>query len=176
MVARLVPVSGGPPILLDKPIILIGRHPDCDAIIQTSPKISRRHCCIAQVNDEYQIRDLGSMNGISVNGKRLTESRLRPGDHVSLGDVAMVFTDDDAFPALSNSTRTRKALPAGAANGQAPLRAIPLPQLPPSPLPPEELSLDLPVMLPEHELPPLRARPLSLRPDPPPRPQNGHSD
>src|SRR6266852_9915717 len=61
MPAQLVALNDGPSILLDKPILLLGRHPECDVQID-SRKISRRHCCIAQVSDYLVVRDLGSTN------------------------------------------------------------------------------------------------------------------
>jgi predicted component of type VI protein secretion system len=73
---------------LDKAIILFGRHPDCDVIITSSRKVSRKHCCIAQINHEFVVRDLGSMNGVRVNGNDVRrESRLRVGDQLAVGDV-----------------------------------------------------------------------------------------
>jgi pSer/pThr/pTyr-binding forkhead associated (FHA) protein len=84
MPAQLVALDAGPSVLLDKPILLIGRHPECDIQID-SRKISRRHCCIAQVADYLVIRDLGSTNGIRINGDRVVEGRLDEGDVVLIG-------------------------------------------------------------------------------------------
>jgi FHA domain len=84
MPAQLVSFGDGPSILLDKPILLIGRHPESDIQIE-SRKISRRHCCIAQVEDYLVIRDLGSTNGIRINGVRVLEGRLRLNDEVTIG-------------------------------------------------------------------------------------------
>ncbi len=85
--AQLVAVSEGPNILLDKPVILIGRHQECDIQIP-SRKISRRHCCIAQVNGALMVRDLCSTNGIRINGNRVNEGRLNPGDELTIGSFA----------------------------------------------------------------------------------------
>jgi pSer/pThr/pTyr-binding forkhead associated (FHA) protein len=84
MPAQLVALTDGPSILLDKPILLLGRHPECDITID-SRKVSRRHCCIAQVNDYLVVRDLGSTNGIRINGIRIVEGRLKPGDELTIG-------------------------------------------------------------------------------------------
>jgi pSer/pThr/pTyr-binding forkhead associated (FHA) protein len=84
MPAQLLALNDGPSILLDKPILLIGRHPECDIQID-SRKISRRHCCIAQVNDYLVVRDLGSTNGIRINGERVAEGRLKAGDELVIG-------------------------------------------------------------------------------------------
>jgi predicted component of type VI protein secretion system len=84
MPAQLIALNGGPSILLDKPILLIGRHPECDIQID-SRKISRRHCCIAQISDYLIVRDLGSTNGVRINGQRVGEGRLGHGDELTLG-------------------------------------------------------------------------------------------
>jgi len=84
MPVQLVALDNGPSILLDKPILLLGRHPECDIQID-SRKISRRHCCIAQIGDYLVIRDLGSTNGIRINGVRTIEGRLNPGDELTIG-------------------------------------------------------------------------------------------
>ncbi len=84
----LKPERGGRPIVLDKPILLVGRHPDCDVIIKDSPKISRKHCCIALVDHRFVVRDLDSMNGVWVNNNRVTHSHdLLNGDRLIIGDV-----------------------------------------------------------------------------------------
>ena len=83
--AQLVAMSEGPNILLDKPIMLIGRHQECDIQIP-SRKISRRHCCIAQVDDYFVVRDLCSTNGIRINGMRVQEGNLKPGDELTIGN------------------------------------------------------------------------------------------
>jgi predicted component of type VI protein secretion system len=84
MPAQLVSLTEGPSILLDKPILLLGRHPECDIQID-SRKVSRRHCCIAQVEDYLIVRDLASTNGIRINGVRVVEGRLKAGDEVTIG-------------------------------------------------------------------------------------------
>jgi len=89
MAVCLVPVNQGRPIVLDKAIILVGRHPDCDIVISDSPKISRKHCCLAIVNDRPVVRDLGSMNGIYVNGNKvIQQASLKLNDELKIGNVA----------------------------------------------------------------------------------------
>jgi pSer/pThr/pTyr-binding forkhead associated (FHA) protein len=85
MPPQLVALTEGPSILLDKPIVLLGRHQECD-IQLGSRKVSRRHCCLAQVNDYLVVRDLGSTNGIRINGIRVVEGSLRPGDELTIGN------------------------------------------------------------------------------------------
>lgn len=85
MPVMLLSLSDGPSILLDKPVLLFGRHAECDVQLN-SKKVSRRHCCLAQVNDYLVVRDLGSTNGVKINGQRVTEGRLRPGDELEIGN------------------------------------------------------------------------------------------
>src|SRR5262245_8488724 len=97
MPALLLALNDGPSILVDKPILLVGRHPECDVQID-SRKISRRHCCIAQVHDYLVVRDLDSTNGIRINGVRVIEGRLAPGDELTIGNHRYRVTWDDVSP------------------------------------------------------------------------------
>ena len=85
MPAHLLSLTDGPSILLDKPIMLFGRHQECDVQLN-SKKISRRHCCIAQVGETLVVRDLGSTNGVKINGERVVEGVLVPGDELIIGN------------------------------------------------------------------------------------------
>src|SRR3954467_10261264 len=88
MSAQLVPLPAGsfPTIPLQRPIQLIGRHPECDIRLDL-PKISRRHCCVALAYKRVMIRDLGSRNGLRVNGRLIDEAQLHPGDEVAIGPI-----------------------------------------------------------------------------------------
>ena len=78
MSARLVPLSGAAPVIqLRRPVQLVGRHPECDLRIENM-KVSRRHCCLALVYERVVIRDLGSRNGVQVNGVVVDEATLVP--------------------------------------------------------------------------------------------------
>lgn len=94
---RLVPLKPGtsPAIPVQRPVVLVGRHPECDIRIDL-PKISRRHCCLALAYDRVVIRDLGSRNGLRVNGSVVDESLLHPGDTVAIGPLLFRVEDPDA--------------------------------------------------------------------------------
>lgn len=93
MAVLLKPLQGGRPIILDKPILLIGRHPDCDIILKNSSKISRKHCCVALVDNRFVVRDLDSMNGVWVNGERVDHTaNLQTGDELMIGDLPFTLT------------------------------------------------------------------------------------
>jgi pSer/pThr/pTyr-binding forkhead associated (FHA) protein len=80
---RLVALTGGPPIHLGKGLLVIGRHPECDVLID-SMQVSRRHCCLTEIEGEVRVCDLGSTNGIRINGRRVESGRLRLGDELSI--------------------------------------------------------------------------------------------
>jgi hypothetical protein len=86
MPARLVALDEGPDITLDRAMVVVGRHPACDTRLD-SLRISRHHCCMTQENGEVVVRDLGSTNGIRINGQRVEIGRLRPGDELSIAHI-----------------------------------------------------------------------------------------
>jgi Protein of unknown function (DUF3662)/FHA domain len=75
---------------LQKQSVLIGRSKDCDIRI-SDPNVSRRHAEIRQEGAAYWIVDLGSTNGISVNGHALKRARLDDDDRITLGSTELVF-------------------------------------------------------------------------------------
>src|SRR3954471_11727276 len=85
MPAQLLSLSDGPSLLLDKPVLLVGRHEECDVQLN-SRKVSRKHCVIAQVGESLVVRDLGSTNGVRVNGVRVVDGTLRSGDELTIGN------------------------------------------------------------------------------------------
>lgn len=91
-----------PPIELKRSVLLIGRHPECDVRIKLT-SISRRHCCLAQVDDTMIVRDLGSRHGVWVNGRRVEEKVLKAGDQLAIGPklfkVRAFEFDHDPIPA-----------------------------------------------------------------------------
>jgi len=109
MPPRLIALDTDHVILLDKPIILIGRHPECDIQLE-SRKISRRHCCIAEVDKVLAVRDLGSTNGIQINGEPLQEGRLADGDELTIGNLRyQVRWEDNDGPGPRRPVTARPA-------------------------------------------------------------------
>jgi predicted component of type VI protein secretion system len=86
MPSRLVALDEGPDITLDRTMVVVGRHPACDTRLD-SLRVSRHHCCMTQENGEVFVRDLGSTNGIRINGQRVEIGRLRPGDELSIAHI-----------------------------------------------------------------------------------------
>ncbi len=78
--------------MIDRAVVLVGRGAECDVVIDFSSKISRMHCILVQVDADHYVRDLGSMNGVWLNGERVKrEAKLTQGDTIAIGDVAYQF-------------------------------------------------------------------------------------
>lgn len=83
-VGELVPVGGGDPIPLRRGVLTIGRRESCDISLKF-PNVSGLHCELAFKDAGFwQVRDLGSTNGIKVNGERVLNRALRPGDEIAI--------------------------------------------------------------------------------------------
>jgi len=80
---ELVPCGGGDIVPLLKPKLLIGRRGSCD-IVLNFPNVSSHHCELELLNGFWQVRDLGSANGLKVNGQRCDSHWLQPGDILSV--------------------------------------------------------------------------------------------
>ncbi len=77
--------------VLDGPVASLGRSRECDCVLN-DPNVSRRHAELRRGSTgDWQIVDLGSTNGVKVNGRQVDASRLGPGDEVVLGTVRFIF-------------------------------------------------------------------------------------
>ena len=77
--------------VLEGPKATIGRSKDADCVLR-DPNVSRRHAELRQADSgDWEIVDLGSTNGVKVNGRRVSSSRLRPGDEVTVGTTTFLF-------------------------------------------------------------------------------------
>ncbi len=70
--------------------VAVGRDPRCD-ISLADPLLSRRHAEFVASGPSVIVRDLNSRNGILVNGRKLQEALLRPGDVVQICQLAVTF-------------------------------------------------------------------------------------
>jgi ABC-type multidrug transport system ATPase subunit len=86
--------------------IVIGRAPDCD-IALAHPMVSRYHALLEHRTDGLRIRDLASVNGVSVAGVRITEpTPLREGEPVGVGPFLFTLRGG-VLHALDNSRSLR---------------------------------------------------------------------
>ncbi len=87
----------GQPVIfkLDKPALTVGRGPDSDIVISTSipnaDTVSKHHARLRRDQDDYIVRDLGSRNGLTVNGRQTLENLLQDGDQLGFGTAKAVF-------------------------------------------------------------------------------------
>lgn len=73
---------------------VVGRDADCDVLL-TSLSASRKHAALEHTASGWMLKDLASVNGTFVNGKRVTETLLANGDAVRFGEVKAVFEISD---------------------------------------------------------------------------------
>lgn len=83
MYGELIPQGGGDPIPLLKKNLLVGRRESCDIVLRFS-NVSAHHCQLTVIGGYWYVRDLNSRNGTKVNGVRVTEKRVDPGDILSI--------------------------------------------------------------------------------------------
>jgi adenylate cyclase len=62
---------------------MVGRRTSCDISLRF-PNVSSHHCEVELINGYWRVRDLGSTNGIKVNGVRCDSKWLMPGDVLSV--------------------------------------------------------------------------------------------
>ena len=73
--------------------VVIGRSPACDIIVEDH-NASRRHCLVKRSWHGFSVQDLGSRNGVLVNGQSIEGPRmLRDGDELQVGGVKLTFID-----------------------------------------------------------------------------------
>jgi hypothetical protein len=75
---------------ITKPNVVLGRSREADVRV-ADVNVSRRHAELRQEGAGYWIVDLGSTNGLELNGKRVERARVRDGDRITLGATEVVF-------------------------------------------------------------------------------------
>lgn len=83
MFGELLPIGGGDPIPLLKKTLMIGRRESCDIVLRFS-NVSAHHCELKVSGGYWYVKDLQSRNGVKVNGQRVVEKRLDPGDQLAV--------------------------------------------------------------------------------------------
>lgn len=105
-------------ITIDKREITIGRLPDNDVILLKG-RISKNHARIVLVGDLITITDLNSLNGTTVNNKKVTDATvIQATDEIRIGDFILTLSEPPAEastqPRLSASPNRAQSLPATA--------------------------------------------------------------
>lgn len=81
-------------IELEEEDVIVGRIPDCDIQLLVE-NVSRRHARIIFHNEDYCIEDLGSKNGVYVNGVKVEKCVLRKHDMIEIGGVKILFVEEE---------------------------------------------------------------------------------
>ena len=95
MLGELLPCGGCDTIVLNQPKLLVGRRSHCDICLRFS-NVSSHHCELELKSGYWHIRDLGSSNGIKVNGLRVESKCLMPGDEIMISKHAFNIRYDVA--------------------------------------------------------------------------------
>ena len=62
-----------------------------NTVVLADPAVSRKHAGIRKVDGSYELADLGSTNGVYVNGHKVPKKTLEPGDIIRVGNTEAVF-------------------------------------------------------------------------------------
>jgi hypothetical protein len=62
-----------------------------NTVVLADPAVSRKHAGIRKVDGNYELADLGSTNGVYVNGHKVPKKTLEPGDIIRVGNTEAVF-------------------------------------------------------------------------------------
>ena len=123
---------------LDESWVTIGRA-DGNTFQIAAASVSGRHCEVRLRGEELVVRDLQSTNGTFVDGKKISEGTLKPGQTLRLGEVELSF-ETSAPVDVAGGSFTSKLLATKSAPGAV------KPAAPPKPAPRTDLK---PVMQPE---------------------------
>src|SRR5512141_522509 len=92
-------VDGIKVIPLNQPLIRIGRRVENNLVLD-DPRVSRSHAELRAINGRYVLFDLNSTGGTYVNGLKITQSVVYPGDVISLAGVNLVYGQKNPPPRL----------------------------------------------------------------------------
>jgi len=108
--------GAGAEFILARPASILGRGPDASLVLK-DPKVSRRHLKVMVVPDPEHasghtvlIQDLGSTNGVRVDGQKIEQQRLRGGEKILVGNTVLRFERRDSFDAAYNDRLQNMAL------------------------------------------------------------------
>jgi pSer/pThr/pTyr-binding forkhead associated (FHA) protein len=79
--------------------ILLGRGPGVDVMLDDE-SISRQHAVLVLETDGWHVQDMGSTNGIEVNGASIGATPLKHGDRITLGSIQVQYVVEDRPPAV----------------------------------------------------------------------------
>lgn len=109
----------GEELLLGDAPVVVGRSPDCHVMIRKDKLASRRHARFTATPEGVRVEDLGSTNGVYVEGERITRpAMLTGGEHVRVGQ--------QEFKVLASDTRRKFFKPSSKVDSWSDKTALPL--------------------------------------------------
>ena len=90
--AWFVTLSSGHSVEVDKETMIVGRSRTCDIVIP-SAKVSRQHASLTRTDTALYIEDLGSANGVWLNGEKVTRVKVNSGDMFTICDQTLAFAN-----------------------------------------------------------------------------------
>ena len=87
---RAMLVGAGKRRVLSGERLVLGRSRDCDVVLD-DPNVSRHHAELRVSGGDWVVADLGSTNGVKVNGRRVDHATLGDGDEITLGRSTLTF-------------------------------------------------------------------------------------
>lgn len=91
-------VNGAETFLLRQSVINIGRRADNHLVID-DPRVSRVHAQLRLAQNRYILFDLNSTGGTYVNGQRVTQYSMKPGDVISMAGVPLIYGEESVSEA-----------------------------------------------------------------------------
>lgn len=83
---------------LDGKRVIIGRNSEYADLVVPDPSVSRVHAMLLFSGGHYVIKDMESTGGTLLNGKKIREVALKPGDNIQIGQVVMEFQEQQQPP------------------------------------------------------------------------------
>jgi pSer/pThr/pTyr-binding forkhead associated (FHA) protein len=88
---------------------VIGRDAECE-IQLSNLSVSRRHAAIEETASGFLLKDLSSINGTFLRGKKVTDAALAGGDDLRFGDVKAVFRIEESRTEVSGTGKLLQTL------------------------------------------------------------------
>jgi len=85
---------------------LIGRDGECPVLLSDYTRVSRRHARLSWDGQAFKIEDLGSTNGVVVDGQKVQTARLAAGSQVQLGDFSAELWLPSGTPQFGEAAAT----------------------------------------------------------------------
>lgn len=108
--ANLVNEDSPLPVPIERRVTLIGRRSTAD-IPLLEESVSTAHAVILERDGKRYLRDLGSRTGTFLNGRKIHQEELRPGDVIRIGETELRYQLEDATPVEEPETPEVVAAP-----------------------------------------------------------------